>query len=165
MIQIGGVYTTFCQKEGILLQKHRDRNGRCIAILFRSIRVRGRFDSSDVSETFWIPGAEGPGDSLGDSCKGQAGLQSMTRHDRAQVQLICRTHWQVLDVSNLVAIFYFSPFMGEWFTDASAFTGFKQQEGSVHSHIHLEIAGECFVHSFTQITQIDSLHFRRRPLV
>ena len=34
-IQIGGVYTTFCQGEGILLQKHRDRNGRCIAIFFK----------------------------------------------------------------------------------------------------------------------------------
>ena len=30
-IQIGLVYTTFCQEEGILLQKHRDRNGRCTA--------------------------------------------------------------------------------------------------------------------------------------
>ena len=50
MIQIGGVYTTFCQKEGILLQKYRDRNGRCIAILFKSIRVRGRFDSPEISE-------------------------------------------------------------------------------------------------------------------
>ena len=27
MIQIGGVYTTFCQEEGMLLQKHRDRMG------------------------------------------------------------------------------------------------------------------------------------------
>ena len=26
MIQIGGVYTTFCHKEGILMQKYRDRN-------------------------------------------------------------------------------------------------------------------------------------------
>ena len=35
VIQIGGVYTTtFCEGEGILLQKHRERNGRCIAILF-----------------------------------------------------------------------------------------------------------------------------------
>ena len=34
VIQIGGVYTTFCQEEGILLQKYRDRKGRCIAILF-----------------------------------------------------------------------------------------------------------------------------------
>ena len=41
VMQIGGVYTTFCQKEGILLQKYRDRNGRCIAILFRSIRGQG----------------------------------------------------------------------------------------------------------------------------
>ena len=29
MTQIGGVYTTFCQEEGILLQKYRDRNGMC----------------------------------------------------------------------------------------------------------------------------------------
>ena len=49
MIQIGGVYTTFSQEEGILLQKYRDRNGRCIAILFKTIGVRGRFDS----EFFW----------------------------------------------------------------------------------------------------------------
>ena len=48
VIQIGGVYTTFCQKEGILLQKYRDRNGRCIAILLKSIGVRGRFDSPDL---------------------------------------------------------------------------------------------------------------------
>ena len=47
VIQIGGVYTTFCQEEGILLQKYRDRNGRCIAILFKSIGVRARSDSPD----------------------------------------------------------------------------------------------------------------------
>ena len=29
--------------EGILLQKYADRNGRCIAILFKSIGVRGRY--------------------------------------------------------------------------------------------------------------------------
>ena len=45
--KVGGVYTTFCKEEGILLQKYRDRNGRCIAILFKSIGVRGRFDSPD----------------------------------------------------------------------------------------------------------------------
>ena len=44
MIQIGGAYTTFCQEEGILLQKYRDRNGSCIAILFKFIEVRGQFD-------------------------------------------------------------------------------------------------------------------------
>ena len=38
VIQIGGVYTTFCQEEGILLQKYRDRNGRCIAILSSDLR-------------------------------------------------------------------------------------------------------------------------------
>ena len=46
-IQIGGVYTTFCQEEGILWQKYRDGNGRCIAILFKSIGVRGRFASPE----------------------------------------------------------------------------------------------------------------------
>ena len=50
MIQIGGVYTTtFSQKEGILLQKYCDRNGRGIEILFKSIGVRGRSDSSSMS--------------------------------------------------------------------------------------------------------------------
>ena len=47
MVQIGGVYTTLCHEEGILLQKYRDRNGRCVAILFKSIGVRGRFDSPE----------------------------------------------------------------------------------------------------------------------
>ena len=47
MIQIGGVYTTFCQAEGILLQKYRDTNGRCIAILFKSIGVRAQLDSPE----------------------------------------------------------------------------------------------------------------------
>ena len=49
VIQIGGVNTTFCQEEGILLPKCCDRSGRCIAILFNSIRVRGRVDSADLS--------------------------------------------------------------------------------------------------------------------
>ena len=49
VIQIGGVYTTFCQEEGILLQKYRDRNGRCIAILFQSIGGQGSIRLS------WIP--------------------------------------------------------------------------------------------------------------
>ena len=48
MIQIGGVYSTFCQEEGMLLPKYRNRNGRCIAILFKSIGVRGRLDSPDI---------------------------------------------------------------------------------------------------------------------
>ena len=39
MIQIGGVYMTFCREEAILLQKHRDRNGRSITMLFKSIGV------------------------------------------------------------------------------------------------------------------------------
>ena len=44
MIQIGGVYTTLCQEKGIFLQKYRDKNGRCIATLFKSIGVRGQCD-------------------------------------------------------------------------------------------------------------------------
>ena len=47
VIQIGGIYTTLCQEKGILLQKYRDINGRCIAILFKSIGVRGQFDSPE----------------------------------------------------------------------------------------------------------------------
>ena len=53
MIQIDGVYTTFCQQEGIRLQKYRDRNGRCIAILFKNIGVRGRCDSPDFQLSFF----------------------------------------------------------------------------------------------------------------
>ena len=49
MIQIGGAYATFGQQEGILVQKYRDRDGRRIAILFKSIGVSGRFDSPDLS--------------------------------------------------------------------------------------------------------------------
>ena len=40
MIRIGDVYTTCCQLESILLQKYRDRNGRCITILFENTGVR-----------------------------------------------------------------------------------------------------------------------------
>ena len=47
VIQIGGVHTTFCQEEGILLQKYRDRNVRWVAIFFKSIGVRGRLDSPE----------------------------------------------------------------------------------------------------------------------
>ena len=49
MIQIGGVFSTFRQDEGTLLQKYGSRNGRCIVMLFQSIRVRGRFDSPDFN--------------------------------------------------------------------------------------------------------------------
>ena len=50
MAQIGGAHTTFCQEDAILLQKYRNRSGRRIAVLFKSIRVRCRFDSSDNQE-------------------------------------------------------------------------------------------------------------------
>ena len=49
VMQICGAYCTFCQEEGIFLQKYRNRNGRCIAILFESIRVRGLCDSCERS--------------------------------------------------------------------------------------------------------------------
>ena len=48
MIQIGGVYTTFCQEREHTLAKVCVRNGRCIAILFKSIKVRGRCDSPET---------------------------------------------------------------------------------------------------------------------
>ena len=51
VIQIGGVYTDFCQEERILLPRYRDRNGRCIAIPFNSIGVRGPFDSPEYRIT------------------------------------------------------------------------------------------------------------------
>ena len=63
MIQIGGVCTTFWQ-EGIHLQKHRDRNGNGIAILSKSIGVRGRFDSPEFSQTpheSWMSTTSGQG--------------------------------------------------------------------------------------------------------
>ena len=44
VMHIGGVCAAFCQEGGMLLQTYRDRNGRCIAILFKSIGVGGRFD-------------------------------------------------------------------------------------------------------------------------
>ena len=42
------IYIAFWQEESILLQKYRDRNGRCIAILFKSIGVRGRCDPPET---------------------------------------------------------------------------------------------------------------------
>ena len=42
-MQMGGVYSTASQEEGLFLQEHRDRNGRCIgniAILLKIIGVR-----------------------------------------------------------------------------------------------------------------------------
>ena len=36
-MHIGGVYATFCQEEGMLLQEHRERNEGSIATLFEII--------------------------------------------------------------------------------------------------------------------------------
>ena len=47
-IQIGGIYTTLCQENGIFLQKYRGGNGRCIAKLFKSIGVGVRCDSPEL---------------------------------------------------------------------------------------------------------------------
>ena len=76
-IQIGGVYTTFYQEEGILLPKYRDRNGRRIAILFKSIRVRGRFDSPDLKcghcvSAFYLTASEPSEDAFLKSARRQA---------------------------------------------------------------------------------------------
>ena len=60
MIQIGGVYIAFCQEKGILVQKYRDRNGRYIAMLFRSIGIRGRFDSPEIKSVIsWTCSSRG----------------------------------------------------------------------------------------------------------
>ena len=48
MIQIGGVYTTFCQREGILLQKYAIEMGGVSRYFFACIGVRGRFDSPEM---------------------------------------------------------------------------------------------------------------------
>ena len=40
-------------EEGILLPKYRDRNGKCILLLFESIRVRGRCYSADRRVETW----------------------------------------------------------------------------------------------------------------
>ena len=53
VIQIGGVYTTFCQKEGILLQKYRTRNGRRIAIL----TLRVKTGNVPQGKTTWVHSA------------------------------------------------------------------------------------------------------------
>ena len=47
MIQIGGVYTTLCQREGILLQKYAIEMGGVSRYFFTCIGVRGRFDSPE----------------------------------------------------------------------------------------------------------------------
>ena len=41
VIQMGGVYSTSSQEEGVLVHKHRDRNGRCIARHTHKYRGRG----------------------------------------------------------------------------------------------------------------------------
>ena len=50
----------FKEGEGMLSQKHRERNGRCTAILFTSIGVRGRFDSPMKPENAHARGLELP---------------------------------------------------------------------------------------------------------
>ena len=48
VIQIGGVYTTFCHREGIHLQKYVIEMGGVSRYFFTCIGVRGRFDSPDT---------------------------------------------------------------------------------------------------------------------
>ena len=54
-LQMGGVCVCVCAllQECILLQQHRDRNGSCIAILFKSIEV-------DVSLLMEVQGKQHP---------------------------------------------------------------------------------------------------------
>ena len=47
VIQIGGVYTTFCQEGGTLLQRYAIEMGGVSRYFFTCIGVRGRFDSPE----------------------------------------------------------------------------------------------------------------------
>ena len=50
VIQIGGVYTTFCHREGIHLQKYAIEMGGVSRYFLTGIGVRGRCDSPKYSE-------------------------------------------------------------------------------------------------------------------
>ena len=50
MIQTGGVYTTFCHREGIHLQKHAIEMRGVSRYFFTCIGVRGRLDPPDKPE-------------------------------------------------------------------------------------------------------------------
>ena len=50
VIQIGGVYTTFCHREGIHLQKYAIEMGGVSRYFFTCIGVRGRLDSPDLEK-------------------------------------------------------------------------------------------------------------------
>ena len=78
MIQIGGGYTAFCQEEGILLQKYRDRNGRCVAILFKSIGVMGRCASP---EFYYLSGTKIASQNRSDHC----GRKRARNHSTAEI--------------------------------------------------------------------------------
>ena len=45
----------FLPRGGHIFAKVCHRNGRCIAILFKSIGVRGRFDSPDANDPYTAP--------------------------------------------------------------------------------------------------------------
>ena len=53
VIQIGGVYTTSCHREGIHLQKYAIEMGGVSRYFFTYIGVRGRFDSPDSLGWGW----------------------------------------------------------------------------------------------------------------
>ena len=57
VIQIGGACTTFCQEGGVLLQKHRDTNGRGVARYFSE--VSGAECRHDIPERIWGWGGGG----------------------------------------------------------------------------------------------------------
>ena len=96
VIQIGGVYTTF-SREGILLQEHRGRNG-CIAILFYSIRVRGRCDFPDLQNCSYC------------SFQNFHSLTSKGNHDSLLSPCITWKYQQTLGVE--VESGSYKPFMG-----------------------------------------------------
>ena len=56
-LHMGCVDGTSNQEKDILLPKYRDRNGRCITILFKNVGVRGRRSSPEKNEHelfFWL---------------------------------------------------------------------------------------------------------------
>ena len=55
MIQIGGVYTTFCHREGIHLQKYAIEMGGVSRYFFACIGVRGRLDSPEFEASRAFP--------------------------------------------------------------------------------------------------------------
>ena len=83
VIQIGGVYTTFCPEEGILLRKYCGRNGRCIAILFKVLGSGVDSTLLRVSRyTFPNLSYRSRGEKMAEGIAAQAALWGVSRYTR-----------------------------------------------------------------------------------